>query len=339
MVYCIVPRELAPRVQARLQRLLSDDPDCEVIVERRCANRRGGVERRAPQGTPTVPLLERRRIRSWTGRRCGERRGALLPVRGRQLSLPRSIQRLADRVSFVQRAPETEHALEDIEVARVVTRVQAGDTEAFADLYLRYFDRLWGYMRLALRNVDEAEDATQHVFMKVLEAMPAYERRTQPFRAWLFRIARNHAVDRLRDRGRVDVEEPGRLELLASGVDAGAGSAAAETRALEWLSDDDMLMFVERLPLAQRQVLVLRYMLDLSTAEIAEVLDRSEASIRQLQSRALRRLENQVGSLGPARPRRPESSSSEARPMRLALSQLVSPRSRFEHGFSVAAGF
>jgi RNA polymerase sigma-70 factor (ECF subfamily) len=326
MVYCIVPRELAPRVQTRLQRSLSEDPECEVVVERRRADRRGGVERRAPEEAPPVPPLERRRIRSWTGRRCGERRAALLPARGRRLSLPRAAQRFADRVTFVERVEPSQQALDDTDAARVVMRVQAGDTEAFTELYVRYFDRVWGYMRLALRNPDEAEDATQHVFLKVLEALPAYERRGQPFRAWLFRIARNHAVDRLRDRGRIEIEEPARLELLASG---------GELRGLDWLSDQDMLVFIERLPLTQRQVLVLRYMLDLTTPEIAEVLDRSQASVRQLQSRALRRLETQVGALGVERPRPP---STEARPMRLALSQLVAPRARFEHGFSVAAG-
>jgi RNA polymerase sigma-70 factor, ECF subfamily len=337
MIYCIVPRGLAPRVQERLRRSLSDDVACAVIVERRCTDRRGGVERRGTEGTPPVPPLERRRIRSWTGRRCGERRAALVPVRGRRLALPRSVQRLADRVTFVERVETSEHAREDVEAARVVTRVQSGDMESFADLYTRYFGRVWGYMRLALRTADEAEDATQHVFLSVLEALPKYERRTQPFRAWLFRIARNHAVDRLRERGRLDVEDPGKLELLAEPGDGGVGGACRDLGTLEWLSDDDMLVFIERLPLAQRQVLVLRYMLDLSTAEIAEVLDRSQASIRQLQSRALRRLESQLGALGVERPRRSESS--EARPMRLSLSQLVAPRARFEQGFSVAVGF
>jgi RNA polymerase sigma-70 factor (ECF subfamily) len=253
----------------------------------------------------------------------------MLPVRGRRLTLPRSAQRLADRVSFVERVEPAEHALEDMEAARVVTRVQAGDVEAFADLYSRYFSRVWGYMRLALRTADEAEDATQQVFLNVLEAMPTYERRAQPFRAWLFRIARNHAVDRLRERGRLEIEEPAKLELLAE-------PRGGDVRCLEWLSDQDVLVFIERLPLAQRQVLVLRYMLDLSTADIADVLDRSQASVRQLQSRALRRLENEVGALGVERPRR---SGAESRPMRLSLTQLVTPRATFRHGFSVAAGF
>jgi RNA polymerase sigma-70 factor (ECF subfamily) len=324
MVYCIVPRGLAPGQQERLRRHLGDDPAVEVVLERRVDDRRGPLDRRGhdPVVVP-VPHLERRRIRSRSGRRCGERRVAGVPIRGR--ALPRSLRRVADRIRFVERVEPSESAVEDVESARTVVRIQAGDVDAFADLYLRYFNPVYGYMRLALRTGDEAEDATQQVFVNVLEALPRYERRGQPFRAWLFRIARNLAIDRLRERGRLELEEPSRLELLAE-------PSGPDLRSLDWLSDHDVLALIERLPLAQRQVLVLRYMLDLSTAEIADVLDRSQAAVRQLQSRALRRLEDQLGALGVgARP--------EARPMRLALSQLVTTRARFEHGFSVALGF
>lgn len=314
MVYCIVPRGLAAGRRERLRRSLSDS-EVNLIVERRVADRRGPVHRRAvdPVIVP-VPSLERRRIRGRSGRRCGDRRAPQVPVGSR--ALPRSLRRFAERIAFVERIEPTPHALQDVEAARTVTRFQAGDMEAFADLYRRYFNPIYGYMRLALRTGEEAEDATQQVFVNVLESLPRYERRGQPFRAWLFRIARNHAVDRLRDRGRLELEEPGRLELLAE-------PGGADLPALDWLSDHDVLVFIERLPVAQRQVVVLRYMLDLSTAEIAEVLDRSQAAVRQLQSRALRRLEAQLGALG-IQPR----GEREARPMRLALTQLVPLRVR-----------
>jgi RNA polymerase sigma-70 factor (ECF subfamily) len=326
MVYCIVPRGLTAPQHRRLRRQLADEPRVEVIVERRVDDRRGPLDRRGHDSVVVpVPQLERRKVRSRSGRRCGERRAAQRPLRGH--GLPRSMRRAVDRVRFVELVAPADLTVEDVEVARTVTRIQSGDVDAFADLYMRYFNPVYGYMRLALRTGDEAEDATQQVFVNVLEALPRYERRGPPFRAWLFRIARNLAIDRLRERGRLELEEPGRLDLLAE-------PSRADLQSLDWLSDHDVLAFIERLPLAQRQVLVLRYMLDLSTAEIADVLDRSQAAVRQLQSRALRRLEEQLGALGvAARPQR------EARPMRLALSQLTTTRARFEHGFSIAVGF
>jgi DNA-directed RNA polymerase specialized sigma24 family protein len=57
-------------------------------------------------------------------------------------------------------------------------------------------------------------------------------------------------------------------------------------------------MFIERLPLAQRQVLLLRFMLDLSNDEIARVLDRSNDDVRLLQSRALRFLRDRLAAVG-----------------------------------------
>src|SRR5947209_8337957 len=142
MDYCIA-RELSPRAQERLRRSLATEHDVEMIVERRRSDRRRGGERRLEGGGPPVARLERRRIRSQAGRRCGERRAALAVVRGRPL--PRPAQRFADRIALVKRIEPPDHALEDVEAARVVTRVQAGDTDAFADLYLCYFGRVWGY--------------------------------------------------------------------------------------------------------------------------------------------------------------------------------------------------
>jgi DNA-directed RNA polymerase specialized sigma24 family protein len=67
---------------------------------------------------------------------------------------------------------------------------------------------------------------------------------------------------------------------------------------LDWITDHDLMLFVERLPLAQRQVLALRYMLGLTHPEIAQVLGKSHASIRVLHHRALEFLRARLAAVG-----------------------------------------
>ncbi|MGH2957625.1 MAG: RNA polymerase sigma factor [Solirubrobacterales bacterium] len=182
---------------------------------------------------------------------------------------------------------------EDADTARLVARIQEGADEKFATLYERYFDRVYAYLRVLLRDSHEAEDATQQVFTQVLEALPRYEKREAPFRAWLFTIARNHGLRRLRQRRRVEpLEEEETIERRRP------GEPEQELPALNWISDGDLMLFLERLPEPQRQVLMLRFMLDLSTDEIARVLERTPSDVRALQSRALRFLRQRLTALG-----------------------------------------
>jgi RNA polymerase sigma-70 factor (ECF subfamily) len=161
---------------------------------------------------------------------------------------------------------------------------------------MRYFDRVYAYVRAIFNDDHEAEDATQQVFLKVFEALPEYEHRGRPFRAWLFTIVRNYAISELEKRNRITLMDPAELGRRRD------RHAAAEPGydALEWISDEELLMFVERLPVAQRQVLMLRYLLALDTGEIATVLGRSQQDVRILQHRALRFLEARLTALDQA---------------------------------------
>jgi RNA polymerase sigma-70 factor (ECF subfamily) len=239
--------------------------------------------------------------------------------------LPRKARPYADRLVFVERVEPSTEQLEDQETARLVSRIQAGAPDLFPVLYMRYFDRVYGYLRTILNDPHEAEDASQHVFMQVLEALPRYERRKQPFRAWLFIIARNHALYRLRGQQRVQATPPEDISLERE-IAVESGETEGE---FDWLSDRELLMFVERLPLPQRQVLVLRFMLGLGTAEIASVLERSTDDVRMLQSRALRFLRERLSAVGrgsaerprPARARRYLRQAPVLRSRRFALTK------------------
>jgi RNA polymerase sigma-70 factor (ECF subfamily) len=188
---------------------------------------------------------------------------------------------------------------EDADTAELVARIQAGEQALFADLYERYFDRVYGYLRVALRDAHEAEDAAQQVFMNVMRAIDDYVPR-RPFRAWLFTIARNLALNRHRDLGRRDVLDP---EAVDREQHRRSGESP-QLPSLEWISDHELLMLINRLPPAQRQVLTMRYLLDLNAVEIAEVMDRTPEDVRMLQHRAHRFLRTRLRALGRA-PERP----------------------------------
>jgi RNA polymerase sigma-70 factor (ECF subfamily) len=186
-------------------------------------------------------------------------------------------------------------ALEDLDTARLVARIQGGDRDAFALLYMRYFDRVYSYLRAIFGDEHEAENATQEVFIRVLESLPGYERRAgHPFRVWLFKIARNHALTQVRGLRRVELFEPAAIDRRH---EQPILDEPHEPDALGWISDRELLMFVERLPLAQRQVLVLRYMVDLPDSEIALLLSCSTSDVRVLRSRALRFLRQRLAAV------------------------------------------
>jgi RNA polymerase sigma-70 factor (ECF subfamily) len=207
-----------------------------------------------------------------------------------------------------------ERAAYDRHAAQLVEALKAGDPDAFDDLYRLYLKPLYGYMVVALHDHHEAEDAAHEVFVKMLLALPRYELRDVPFRAWLFRIARNHVLDRLQQLRRVD---PGRPAEVLQLLDDGLTDSAATT--LLELSDDDFLRVIQFLPLMQRQVLVLRYVFDLSFAEIAIALHINDASARNLQRRAFAKLRPRLA--------HEHMEATEWRMSRLAMRLRPAPRS------------
>jgi RNA polymerase sigma-70 factor (ECF subfamily) len=291
MIYCIVPTDLEWGLGSTLGRHFRDDSCVEVVRERRHGERRQR-ERRRPDEVRPPAVRERRAMGGPRGRRVAERRMPVAHATGRPL--PRRVRRHAQRIGFVEHVAPDARVVEDADSDRLVTRIQGGDMSAFDAMYLRYVDRVFSYLRMLLRDTHEAEDFTQEVFIKVLRAVPRYAVEPgRPFRAWLFRIARNHAMDRLEKMGRVEVLDPHTLQDRGSGQED-----RTEALALRWISDDDLMLLIELMPLAQRQVVTLQFLLEMTTAEIAHVLDRTPESVRQLRSRALKHLETRLTASG-----------------------------------------
>jgi RNA polymerase sigma-70 factor, ECF subfamily len=166
----------------------------------------------------------------------------------------------------------------DPAIAQAVVRAKSGDNDAIRFLYLRYKDNVYGYVLSILRDAHEAEDVTQTVFIKLISAIHKYEPRHVPFTAWILKVARNVALDSLRQRRPVPCEE-----------------VIESSRPDDYLIHDrrrELEQALETLPEDQRHVVVLRHLVGLSPGQIAHRMGRTESAIHGLHHRgrlALRR--------------------------------------------------
>lgn len=183
------------------------------------------------------------------------------------------------------------------EAARLIKRVQAGDERAFEELYRRYHQRIFTYAHFKLGDWHEAEDVAQTVFLKALEELPSFDPEGPPFIVWLLQVTRNHIINLVQKHRPVYLPDPALAELAgAADVPWGESGEADEPRAAV------VLGALEALPASQRNVISLRYAMDLSWNEVAESVGCSPDAARQLHQRAMRTLRRQLGSPGQGEP-------------------------------------
>src|SRR4029077_4794376 len=150
-----------------------------------------------------------------------------------------------------------------------------------------FHEPIYRFIASRVQRPSDAEDLTQLVFVKALEALPRYEVRGIPFGGWLFRLARNTIIDHARTRHEhaeldtaadraTDMAGPDEVALLRQDLDAVA-------RALRDLTDE------------QRETIELRFFAGLSARETAEVMGKQEGTVRGLQFRAIAALLRSLG--------------------------------------------
>lgn len=170
----------------------------------------------------------------------------------------------------------------------LVMRARTGDADAFGALYDRYQPEIVRYLAARVRDRDLAEDLAQQVFLKAWQAIPRYEQRGAPFRAWLYRMAHNQMVDHFRRlRPTTDLD----------GVEV-PQAAEAEEHVMTAELHDRLRTALDRLSEDHRQVLVLRFLMEQSAREIGEVMQRKEVTVRGLQMRAIRALRQEIEAMG-----------------------------------------
>ena len=162
----------------------------------------------------------------------------------------------------------------------LVRQAQQRDPEAFGRLYEAYFDKIYRYVAFKIGNETEAEDMTQQVFLKVLRSISSFRWRGISFAAWLFRIAHNQVVDYLRKKAKRVTVPIDNLPVIASDDNP---QLMAERR----LDIEQLVSATGQLTEAQREVISLRFAGELSVAEVAEIIGKSQGAVKALQHSAI----------------------------------------------------
>jgi RNA polymerase sigma-70 factor (ECF subfamily) len=172
------------------------------------------------------------------------------------------------------------------------------DPARFDALYRRYLAQVYSYAYYELGDHHAAEDATERTFLAALDNLGRFEERARPadgegastFRVWLFRIARNVVANEQRSTRRHPAAplDDAVTAVLADPLDIEGQAVRNEEALAAWRA-------VGRLSGDRRRAVVLRFVDEMSTAEIAGVLGRSEAAVRVLIHRALRSVAKDLG--------------------------------------------
>jgi RNA polymerase sigma-70 factor (ECF subfamily) len=177
------------------------------------------------------------------------------------------------------------------EETTAIERVLDGDKEAYALLVERYTGSLYRYLLRMVRDTDEAEDLVQEAFLRAYLSLASYDP-TYRFSTWLFRIACNLALNRIKAQKRVISLESLRREpdappvVLVDTREKGRPERQVEQRELARLIEECL----DQLPPAYRTVVALRHVADLSYAEIALSADLPINTVRSRLHRGRERL-------------------------------------------------
>ncbi len=177
-----------------------------------------------------------------------------------------------------------EQTIPEEDEATVVAAARAGDAAAFARLYGQYVRPIYRYLYSRVGDDADAEDLTSRTFLAALEALPRYRHRGR-FAAWIFSIAYRKAMDHFRSRRAQSPLDD--VFMTGEGPDPAGQMIQAQAlndlaRRIDGLSDD------------QQELLRLRYVADLSFAEIGDALGKSEDAAKKALYRLLATLQERM---------------------------------------------
>ena len=172
----------------------------------------------------------------------------------------------------------------------LIRRAQQRDQVALTQLYEENFDKIYRYIVFKIGDRTEAEDMTQQVFLNAIQSISSYNWKGMPFSSWLYRIAHNQIVDHLRKKSR-RITVP--LDESISASDADPRHVAEQKIEIE-----EICAAAKGLTRAQQEVISLRFGGELSVAEVAKAMGKSEGAVKALQHSAIAALRKVLGEGG-----------------------------------------
>ncbi len=170
---------------------------------------------------------------------------------------------------------------------KIIEAARRGDSGSFDELYSHYVPPIYRFIYMKVTHREEAEDLTHDVFMSAWQNLHRYRIEGFPFSSWLYQIARNRVIDYYRlKRTAVSLDDAkARLVKAESFVEEGIDRE---------LSVDRVKRTLENLTNDQQDVIIMKFIEDLSNTEIAAALEKSEGAIRLIQHRALNELKRLI---------------------------------------------
>jgi RNA polymerase sigma-70 factor (ECF subfamily) len=166
----------------------------------------------------------------------------------------------------------------------LVRSAQAGDMNAFSELFDRYYDVVFRYVLFRMNDRNLAEDVTQETFLRALRRISSVTYQGRDIGAWFVTIARNLIFDHVKSsRYRLESTTSDIVELSPS-------THGPEQQVLDMATNEELLRCIRKLNADQQECISLRFLQGLSVAETAAIMDRNEGAVKALQHRAVRRL-------------------------------------------------
>ena len=155
------------------------------------------------------------------------------------------------------------------------------DQTALGQIYDSYYDRIYSYIYHRLGDASTAEDMAGEVFVRMLESVRDERAWRTSLTGWLYRIAHNLVIDHYRRRGRRDEMELD--ERLLSDDRTGVPKQSLEVLMTHQQLHAALVYLTEE----QQEVVILKFVEDLSNGEIADIMGKTEGAVKALQHRAL----------------------------------------------------
>ena len=191
--------------------------------------------------------------------------------------------------------PEAPPLEQDVEMLK---RLHDGDRTAMAELYDRYFDRVYSLVFNQVdRNRDTAEDIVQETFLAALKSAKGFKGRSSAY-TWLCSIAYHKVADHYRRQSRERKRMVSGVDVDTVDVSENPGSQPQPDSLIESAETRQIVNeALAKLPWDYRQVLILKYVEELSVQEISQIMDRSPKSVEGLLTRSRKALQTQLAGL------------------------------------------